>query len=113
MEREEQWYIDQYNRNRHYKDHINNIKESYNVVILSSVLHQIYTNMRGAEKFLHNIAQNTKYMVYETPVNHPLMNIPLENINYNLSLFFKHVRLTYIYKAYSSGYRAIFVCCHD
>ena len=94
-------------------DYINNIKESYNVVILSSVLHQIYTNMRGAEKFLHNIAQNTKYMVYETPVNHPLMNIPLENINYNLSLFFKHVRLTYIYNAYSSGYRAIFVCWHD
>jgi len=83
------------------------------MVILSSVLHQIYPNMVGSEEFLANISKSTKYMAYETPVNHPLMNISLENIHYNLMKYFPHVRLTYVYDAYSSGYRAMFMCWNN
>jgi hypothetical protein len=49
-------------------------------------------------------------MAYETPVDHPLMNISLESIQNNLKKYFPRVRLTYVYNAYSSGYRAIFMC---
>ena len=92
---------------------VKNIKDSYNMIILSSVLHQIYPNMVGAEDFLSNIAKSTKYMAYETPADHPLMSISLEEMHYNLMKYFPHVRLTYVYDAYSSGYRATFVCWHD
>jgi len=92
---------------------VKNIKDSYDMIILSSVLHQIYPNMVGAGDFLSNIAKSTKYMAYETPANHPLMSIPLKEIYYNLIKYFPHVRLTYVYDAYSSGYRATFVCWHD
>jgi len=63
--------------------------------------------------FLTNISKHTKYMAYETPVNHPLMSISLESIQNNLKKYFPHVRLTYVYNAYSSGYRAIFACWND
>jgi|11BtaG_2_1085332.scaffolds.fasta_scaffold03745_2 2-polyprenyl-3-methyl-5-hydroxy-6-metoxy-1,4-benzoquinol methylase len=94
-------------------EYVKNMNSSYNMIILSSVLHQIYPNMEGSEEFLSTISKNTKYMAYETPVNHPLMNIPLENIHQNLMKHFLHVRLTYVYNAYSSGYRATFICWHN
>ena len=94
-------------------EYVKNISDSYNMVILSSVLHQIYPNMVGSEEFLANISKSTKYMAYETPVNHPLMNISLENIHYNLMKYFPHVRLTYVYDAYSSGYRATYMCWNN
>lgn len=92
---------------------VNNIKNSYNMIILSSVLHQIYPNMVGADSFLTNIAKSTKYMAYETPVDHPLMSIPLKDIQNNLLKYFPHVRLSYVYNAYSSGYRATFMCWNN
>ena len=80
------------------------------MVILSSVLHQIYTNMIGSKKFLENIRDKSDYMFYETPVNHPLMDISLSQIQSILEETFANVRLQYVYDAYSSGYRAIFIC---
>lgn len=82
----------------------------HNLIIMNSVLHQIYKNMEGADEMLRTISQKTNYFAYETPVNHPLMNIPLSAIHARLSEFFKTVRLLYVYDAYSSGYRAIFIC---
>lgn len=84
--------------------------QEWDVVIMNSVLHQIYANMEGADDFLQEVANKTQYFVYETPVNHPLMNISLEEIHQKLSKFFKIVRLCYLYDAYSTGYRANFVC---
>jgi len=84
--------------------------EQFDVVILSSVLHQIYPHMKGAESFLENISKNTKYMAYETPVKHPLMKLSLREIEHTLRKYFNHCRLGYVYNAYSSGYRAVFVC---
>tara|TARA_Y100001963_G_C6759346_1_gene438614 strand:+ start:33 stop:1349 length:1317 start_codon:yes stop_codon:yes gene_type:complete len=82
----------------------------FGLIILSSVLHQIYKNMEGSKEFLENIKKHTDYMFYETPVNHPLMKIPLSKIQNILEETFPIVRLQYVYDAYSSGYRAIFIC---
>ena len=75
--------------------------------------HGVQATRENWPEFLANISKSTKYMAYETPANHPLMSIPLESIHYNLMKYFPHVRLTYVYDAYSSGYRATFVCWHD
>ena len=91
-------------------DYISKTNDNYDVIILSSVLHQIYRNFEGADDFLTNVSNKCDYLLFETPVNHPLMNIPLQAIFSKLKLFFQHVRLTYIYDAYSSGYRATFAC---
>lgn len=85
-------------------------KTQYDVIIMNSVLHQIYKNMEGSDKFLNHVAAKTKYFVYETPVNHPLMRISLEDIYNKLKKHFVLVKLLYLYDAYSSGYRANFVC---
>lgn len=90
--------------------HIIKTKDKYDVVIMNSVLHQVYKNMEGSDKLLKSIAAKTKYFVYETPLNHPLMNISLRQVYDNLSKYFVIVRLLYLYNAYSSGYRANFVC---
>ena len=43
-------------------------------------------------------------------VNHPLMNISAAEVEANLKKYFRIVRLLNVYDAYSSGYRANFVC---
>tara|TARA_Y100000310_G_scaffold284773_1_gene307763 strand:- start:2353 stop:3621 length:1269 start_codon:yes stop_codon:yes gene_type:complete len=91
-------------------EYVKNINEKFGLIILSSVLHQIYKNMEGSKEFLENIKRNTDYMFYETPVNHPLMDISLSRIQGILEETFPTVRLQYVYDAYSSGYRAIFIC---
>jgi len=95
-------------------EHIKNDDSEYELIILNSVLHQIYKDMIGSEEFLHNIAKRCKYFVYETPVNHhKLMSMPLEVIYNNLVSIFgdpNRVRLLHVYDAYSTGYRANFVC---
>jgi len=84
--------------------------DNLSVLIMHSVLHQIYKNMVGADSLLAKVASKTKYFAYETPVNHPTMTISLEDIFHNLKKHFKIVRLLYVYDAYSSGYRAVFAC---
>ena len=66
--------------------------------------------MEGSKEFLENIKNKSDFMFYETPVNHPLMNISLPQIQKILEETFPTVRLQYVYDAYSSGYRAIFIC---
>ena len=94
-------------------DAINHVMESdehYGLVVFNSVLHQIYPNFEGSEKFMTKLASMTDYLALELPLNHPLMNISPRQVEENLRKYFKIVRLVYIYNAYSSGYRANYVC---
>lgn len=92
---------------------VKNVNEKFELVILSSVLHQIYANMNGADDFLSNISKKTNTMYYETPLNHQTMNISVEDVYNKLRSYFRTVRLIYVYDAYSSGYRGIFICQHN
>jgi len=89
---------------------LENTAEKYELIIAASVLHQIYNDLKGADKTLSNIASKCNYFAFETPVNHPTMLISLEEIYKILSKHFNKVRLVNVYDAYSSGYRANFVC---
>jgi|TARA_R110000824_G_scaffold6775_6_gene31310 16S rRNA G966 N2-methylase RsmD len=91
-------------------EYIKNTNEKFGMVFLSSVLHQIYKDMHDSEEFLNEIKKKSDYLFYETPVDHPLMDISLKKIKNVLENTFNSVRLLYVYDAYSSGYRAIFIC---
>jgi len=91
-------------------DFVKNDTNKYNLTFLSSVLHQIFPNTKGAEEFIFNIAKRTEYLCFESPVNHSLMNIPLSKIRDFFWQFFEGVRFLFAYDAYSSGYRVIFMC---
>ncbi len=84
--------------------------EHYGLVIFNSVLHQIYPNFAGSEHFLQKLSTMTDYLAFETPLNHPLMNISPATVKSNLEIFFPIVRLLHVYDSYSSGYRANYVC---
>ena len=85
-------------------------QEHYGLVVFNSVLHQIYPNFNNSNEFMTKLSQITDYLAFETPLNHPLMNIPAAEVEANLKKYFRIVRLLNIYDAYSSGYRANFVC---
>jgi 2-polyprenyl-3-methyl-5-hydroxy-6-metoxy-1,4-benzoquinol methylase len=85
-------------------------KEHYGLIIMNSVLHQIYKNFEGSDQFMRNISKKCDYFAFETPLHHPLMNISASDVHKNLSKYFKNVRLINVYDAYSSGYRANYVC---
>ena len=60
---------------------------------------------------MKKIASCTETLVFETPLNHKYMRMSPKSVQKKLiDLGFKHVRLVYIYDAYSSGYRANYVC---
>ena len=85
-------------------------KNNFELIIMNSVLHQIYKNYKGADKFLKQISKKCNYFVFETPVNHPTVNIKLTSIHKKLRKYFSVVRIQNIYEAYSAGYRAIYIC---
>ena len=87
-----------------------NSEEHYGLVIFNSVLHQIFPNFEGSSKFMTKLASMTDYLAFETPLNHPLMQIPPATVKAILEMYFPIVRLLHVYDAYSSGYRANFVC---
>lgn len=91
-------------------DYIMNDTEEYGLIIFSSTLHQMFPHFKGADKLMSKLSSMSNYMHFETSVNHPLMKIPLTEIYSNLKRFYRGVRLTYVYNAYSSGYRAEFLC---
>ena len=84
--------------------------EHYGLVVFNSVLHQIYPNFENSDEFLSKLSSMTDYLAFETPLNHPLMRLNPAEVEANLRKHFKIVRLLNIYDAYSSGYRANFVC---
>ncbi len=91
-------------------NYLENSKEHYGLIIMNSVLHQIYKNFEGSEQFMENISKKCDYFAFETPLHHPLMNISAVDVHKNLSKYFENVRLVNVYDAYSSGYRANYVC---
>ena len=87
--------------------------KKFDIIIMNSVLHQIYPNFEGEEvnKFMNKLGQMTKFcMVFETPVDHPKMNLSLDAIKDKLNKWWGPIKISYVYDAYSTGYRAIFVC---
>ena len=62
-------------------------------------------------EFMGKLRDITKRcMIFETPVNHPQMKRSLDHIKSTLNVYFNHIKVAYVYNAYSSGYRAIFIC---
>tara|TARA_A100001011_G_scaffold400744_1_gene518234 strand:- start:9942 stop:11240 length:1299 start_codon:yes stop_codon:yes gene_type:complete len=90
--------------------HVMETDQSYGLVVFNSVLHQIYPNFENSHEFMSKLSEISDYVAFETPLNHPLMNIPASEVEAILKKYFKVVRLLNVYDAYSSGYRANFVC---
>jgi len=90
--------------------YVENSKESFELIIANSVIHQMFPHFNNSDKFMKKISKMCKYFAFETPVNHSLMMLPISEINSNLKKYFKVVRLLYVYDAYSGGYRANFIC---
>lgn len=84
--------------------------KKFDVVIMLSVLHQMYPNLKGADKFLNRIAGMTNYFSFENPTNHPKMKLTARQTQKILQKHFRTVRHLYQYEAYSPGQRAIFIC---
>ena len=91
-------------------EYIMNTQDKYGLVIANSMLHQVYKNLEGAEDVLAKIGKMSDYFIFESPVRHPTTTIGLEEISEKLKDHFKMIRLLYFYDAYSTGYRANFVC---
>ena len=93
-------------------EYIMSSQEKYGLIIANSVIHQIYKNLDGPEchSLLQKISNSCEYFAFESPVNHPTMTCSIGEIAYKLRKHFRIVRLINIYDAYSSGYRANFVC---
>lgn len=94
-------------------EHIMESDEHYGLIVFNSVLHQIYPNFENSSKFMRKLASMTDYLAFETPLNHPLMQMPPAKVKTVLEMYFPIVRLLHVYDAYSSGYRANFVCYSD
>ena len=90
--------------------HLKETDECYGLIIANSILHQVYRNLEGADPILDIISNKCEYFAFETPANHTTMRISLAEIYTKLTRHFKTVRLLYVYDAYSSGYRANFIC---
>ena len=85
-------------------------EKNFELIIMSSVLHQIYKNFKGSDLFLKEISKKCNYFAFETPINHPTNKLSLSKIHKKLEKYFSTVRILNIYKAYSAGYRANFIC---
>jgi 16S rRNA G966 N2-methylase RsmD len=99
------------------KNYVLKTEESFDVVIMNSVLHQLYPNFGDTgddcAEFMRKISKKAKkVLVFETPVDHPKMNITAEKIYTHLKRYFYIVKISYVYDAYSTGYRIIFICIH-
>ena len=92
------------------QEYIFNLNDRFELVIMNSVLHQIYPNFVGSHDFLSMISSKCTYFSFETPLNHPLMSISIKEVFSILNKYYSHVRLVNAYNAYSSGYRANFIC---
>lgn len=89
--------------------------EKYGLVILSSVLHQIFPDFSsGADRFMTSLLDRCSYLFFESPANHKQMNMPLERLYEKLVSLCggneDRVRLLYLHDSYSSGYRVQFLC---
>jgi hypothetical protein len=92
-------------------DKLKKDNKQFMLIILSSVLHRMFDGFTiKAHKYLEDISNMSNYIFFETPVEHPNVKESLSDITDILNQHFYIVRLVYIYNAYSSGYRAIYIC---
>lgn len=84
--------------------------KKFELIIMNSVLHQIYKNFKSSDVFLKELSNKCNYFAFETPVNHPTVKLSLSSIDKKLRKYFSLVRIQNVYDAYSSGYRATFIC---
>ena len=85
-------------------------EKKYELIMMSSVLHQIYKNFKNSDSFLNELSNKCNYFAFETPVNHHTVKLRLSSIHKKLQKYFSVVRIQNVYDAYSSGYRATFIC---
>ena len=85
-------------------------EEWYELIIMSSVLHQTHPDLYSCDKFLETLAGKCRYFFFETPVRHKHYDFSLEEITEKLESHFHLVRLVYFYDCYSTGFRAVYIC---
>ena len=86
-------------------------KEGFDIVMMNSFLHQPFSNFKGSGDFLNKLKNITnRFLVFETPVHHGRMQMSLDKIHKNLSKHFRTVKISFVYNAYSKGFRAVFLC---
>ena len=91
-------------------EYVNQDDDWYELIIMSSVLHQTHPNLYECDDFLQLIASKCKRFFFETPIRHKHYMYSVQQIDEKLKEHFHSVRLAYIYDAYSTGARAIFMC---
>jgi 2-polyprenyl-3-methyl-5-hydroxy-6-metoxy-1,4-benzoquinol methylase len=82
----------------------------YELIIMSSVLHQTHPDLYNCDDFLRTLASKCRRFFFETPVGHKHYDFSLKQITEKLQQHFNTVRLVYFYDAYSTGFRAVYVC---
>ena len=82
----------------------------YELIIMSSVLHQTHPDLYNCDDFLATLASKCRRFFFETPVGHKHYDFTLKQITEKLQQHFNTVRLVYFYDAYSTGFRAVYVC---
>ena len=87
-----------------------NKDEKVDIIFLLSVIHQMYPNLEGSEKFLNDLASMARFVSMEVPGDHSKMRLKPKEILEKLEMHFKLARLLYVYDAYSAGYRLVFIC---
>lgn len=91
---------------------VKNDTKHYGLVILSSVVHQLFPNFIGADEFMKSLIRRSKYVFLETVANHSKMSLPLEQVQEKLIAWAggdeNRVRCNYAYSAYGEGSRVIF-----
>ena len=97
--------------------YIERSRDKYSLIVLNSVLHQIFPNFKHksnkslCDLFMKKLSRMTEILVLETPLNHKYMKLSPKEVQKKLRrLGFPWVRLLYIYDAYSTGYRANYLC---
>ena len=90
--------------------YLHETKDWYEVIIMSSVLHQTHPDLYACDDFLQSLASKCRYFFFETPVGHKHYNFSLKQVTEKLQEHFYDVRMLYFYDCYSTGYRAVYIC---
>ena len=90
--------------------YLQDTEDWYELIVMSSVLHQTHPNLHECDDFLKLVASKCRYFFFETPVRHKHYDFTLRQITEKLEHHFSNARLVYFYDAYSTGYRAVYLC---
>tara|TARA_B100000287_G_scaffold216086_1_gene203856 strand:- start:198 stop:1583 length:1386 start_codon:yes stop_codon:yes gene_type:complete len=91
-------------------EYLNQDTNWYELIIMSSVLHQTHPDLYKCDDFLQLIGSKCRRFFFETPIRHKHYMYSVQQIDEKLKQHYHSVRLAYIYDAYSTGARAVFLC---